>query len=112
MIEWLCDWYKSNCDGDWEHSYGINIDTLDNPGWSVDIDLIDTVLEDVQFDKVQIYIDNNNWIHCSVVDQVFRGNGSIDKLEEMLKIFKEWATINSQIKQILKIQIKFNMKVQ
>jgi len=96
MIAWLSEWYKSNCDGDWEHYYGIKIDTLDNPGWKVDIDLVDTYLEDVEFNKVQIYIDDLNWIHCSVADGVFKGGGSIDKLEEILKIFRQWATENKK----------------
>jgi len=96
MIAWLIEWYKGNCDGDWEHCYGIKIGTLDNPGWSVDMDLVDTYLEDVQFNKVQIYIDDLNWIHCSVVDGIFRGRGSTDKLEEILKIFSQWATENKR----------------
>ncbi|GAA0776055.1 hypothetical protein GCM10008908_28760 [Clostridium subterminale] len=96
MIAWLGEWYKSNCDGDWEHYYGIKIDTLDNPGWKLDIDLVDTYLEDVQFNTVQIYVDDLNWIHCSVVDGIFRGGGSIDKLEEILKIFRQWATENKR----------------
>lgn len=24
-IKWLEKWYKDNCDGDWEHFYGIRI---------------------------------------------------------------------------------------
>ncbi len=96
MIAWLIEWYKGNCDGDWEHYYGIKIGTLDNPGWSVDMDLVDTYLEDVQFNKVQIYVDDLNWIHCSVVDGIFRGRGSTDKLEEILKIFRQWATENKR----------------
>lgn len=28
-------WYASQCDDNWEHSYGIRIDTLDNPGWRI-----------------------------------------------------------------------------
>ena len=32
MLEWLMNWYESNCDGDWEHSYGVKIESLDNPG--------------------------------------------------------------------------------
>jgi len=96
MILWLNEWYKDNCDGDWEHYYGIEICTLDNPGWKVDIDLVDTYLEDVEFNKVQIYIDDLNWIYCSVGDRVFKGRGSIDKLEEILKIFRVWATENKK----------------
>lgn len=34
IFEWLQKWYKSQCDGDWEHEYGIKIETVDNPGWS------------------------------------------------------------------------------
>jgi len=39
----LEDWYASVCDGDWEHTYGVKIGTLDNPGWTVDIDLRQTL---------------------------------------------------------------------
>lgn len=95
MLEWIQNWYLSNCDGDWEHSYGLNIYTLDNPGWSVDIELTDTDLEFSKFELIQKYIDANNWIHCDVVDGVFKGSGSADKLEEILKIFRDWVTKNN-----------------
>ena len=39
LIHWIEKWYKGNCNGDWEHSYGITIETLDNPGWDFTIDL-------------------------------------------------------------------------
>jgi hypothetical protein len=32
LLKRLQDWYVSQCDGGWEHTYGISIDTLDNPG--------------------------------------------------------------------------------
>jgi hypothetical protein len=35
-------WYVAQCNGEWEHSYGIEIGTLDNPGWSLRVDLKDT----------------------------------------------------------------------
>jgi len=38
----LQKWYEAECDGNWEHHYGVKIDTLDNPGWLVTIDLTDT----------------------------------------------------------------------
>ena len=40
------EWFQSQCDGDWEHDYGITIETLDNPGWSVEIYLYETELQD------------------------------------------------------------------
>ena len=45
IINWVEDWYQSNCNGDWEHQYGITIETTDNPGWSVKIDLKNTIFE-------------------------------------------------------------------
>jgi hypothetical protein len=41
-LERLQRWYLGECNGDWEHSYGVRIDTLDNPGWIVTIDLHET----------------------------------------------------------------------
>ncbi|MEH0820740.1 Imm53 family immunity protein [Micromonospora sp. CPCC 205714] len=41
---WLQAWYATQCDGEWEHEFGIQIETVDNPGWSVSIDLGDTAL--------------------------------------------------------------------
>jgi len=26
-------WFASMCNGDWEHTYGITLETVDNPGW-------------------------------------------------------------------------------
>jgi len=31
-------WYVVQCDGDWEHTYGVKIETLDNPGWMLRVD--------------------------------------------------------------------------
>jgi hypothetical protein len=42
---WLQTWFVEQCDGQWEHIYGVRIETLGNPGWSVEIDLAETALE-------------------------------------------------------------------
>ena len=47
LIKRMQDWYLQMCDGDWEHSYGVEIKTLDNPGWNVEIDLTGTLFEDL-----------------------------------------------------------------
>jgi hypothetical protein len=31
-FEWLQEWYAGRCNGDWEHSFGVSTDSLDNPG--------------------------------------------------------------------------------
>jgi hypothetical protein len=43
-IQRLQHWFIANCNGDWEHQSGIAISTLDNPGWSIDIDVEGTAL--------------------------------------------------------------------
>lgn len=48
-LEWLMNWYVRECNNDWEHSYGVKIDTLDNPGWAMEIDLRKTILEGLPF---------------------------------------------------------------
>jgi hypothetical protein len=37
-VTWLTQWYLAQCNEDWEHSYGVAIGTLDNPGWSLEVD--------------------------------------------------------------------------
>jgi len=50
-FEWLSSWYHSHCDGDWEHSARIRISTIDNPGWSISINLEGTELEETNFEE-------------------------------------------------------------
>ena len=75
MIGWLQDWYSGRCDGDWEHSYGVRIGTLDNPGWQLDIALEGTELEGASFRKVDRHnsTDENDWTICWVESNYFRG---------------------------------------
>ncbi|MDP2923713.1 MAG: immunity 53 family protein [Candidatus Omnitrophota bacterium] len=87
IIKKIQDWYKSNCNGDWEHSYGIEIETLDNPGWSVEIDLNDTKCADKNFSKINIKNGDDDWIICKVSKNKFIGHGDPDKLETILKTF-------------------------
>jgi len=50
---WLSQWYLSQCDNNWEHSFGVKVDTLDNPGWSLKIDLTDTEMRGRDFGRVE-----------------------------------------------------------
>jgi hypothetical protein len=84
-------WYRARCDGNWEHSYGIKIDTLDNPGWSVKIDIAGTELTERQFVEVNQDRKATDWIACKVRDQVFLGYGSPEMLDEIITNFLKWA---------------------
>lgn len=90
LLKELNKWFESNCDGDWEHSYGITIETLDNPGWSVYINLYDTYLDDAPFEEISIDNGENDWLSCKVKDYIFIGMGDTKKLETILEIFLQW----------------------
>lgn len=90
ILNKINEWFKSNCNGDWEHGYGIKIETMDNPGWKVDIYLYDTELEDKPFDKIMIHNSDDDWLYCKVENYFFTGMGDIDKLEAILEVFNKW----------------------
>jgi hypothetical protein len=92
LIERLQDWYASMCNGDWEHTYGVFISNIDNPGWSLKVELKDTYLYDVQFEELKIQRnEEDNWVICKVEDGNFQGYGGARNLGELLSIFLEWA---------------------
>ena len=90
-LQELQQWYQSHCDGDWEHGYGVQIDTLDNPGWRVTVELTDTELADRPFTEIQRLEHETDWIHCRIRDHKFEGHGGAFKLDEILQIFLAWA---------------------
>jgi hypothetical protein len=77
--------------------YGVKIGNCDNPGWDVDIDLTETPLENVSFDRVQYDRGDGDWVICLKKDGVYQASGGPEKLEEILLIFKRWAEMHSPI---------------
>lgn len=91
----LQEWYVSQCDGDWEHGYGISISTLDNPGWCLCINLEDTDLAEVAFAEVkENYDDDSQWLVCTKQEAKFSGYGGPHQLERMIDIFLTWVKTN------------------
>lgn len=91
LLKALEKWYLSQCDKDWEHMYGVTIDTLDNPGWRITIDLCGTGLEQKRFETVNIESSNTNWIQCNVSGSKFIGAGGPENLEDIILIFLNWV---------------------
>ena len=92
MIEnltWLQNWYKSQCDGEWEHEYGVKIQTTDNPGWAIKIDLRYTELEKIEIEYQLVEISETDWFGYSVKNNVFDGGGDSEKLEKIISIFRD-----------------------
>ena len=91
VLEELQDWYVANCDGEWEHQYGVKIETIDNPGWLVKIDLRGTPLERIPFKPVRFGAAPEKWMECSVDNAVFEGACGPEMLEEMVWVFLRWS---------------------
>jgi hypothetical protein len=119
-------WYAAQCDGDWEHSYGAAVSTLDNPGWRVVIDLTGTALAGKDFTEIRYGFndedaptlrfdsagrilvddpgfvafcqreDDPDWLICSVNPSRFEGCGGPDKLEEILAVFLRWHLVKKR----------------
>lgn len=93
----LQEWYLSQCNGVWEHAHGVEISTLDNPGWCFIIDLSDTSLSGEEFGEYSYGVTNevesigDNWLICKVEDSKFVGYGGPQKLEEIINVFLSWV---------------------
>ena len=95
MINWLQTWFLKQCDGNWEHEQVIKIESLDNPGWSVEIDFNNTLInveEDISYKLFER--DENNWIGYEIKNNIFCGIGDPSKLYTILELFKDLATHN------------------
>jgi hypothetical protein len=87
---WLQQWYLGNTNGDWEHTYGLLIKTLDNPGWRVEIDLLDTPFADLPPMPYTLYeAADDDWFTLEVQDGLFRANGDPTKLDLIIGKFRE-----------------------
>lgn len=93
----LQHWFAAHCDGAREHHHGISIETTDNPGWWVRIDLQHTELADECFTTIAHNVDPNgfqlgpHWMMCRLRDGQWHGAGDETRLEEILSIFLAWA---------------------
>lgn len=91
-LSWLEQWYRAQCDGDWEHEWGVRIATLDNPGWTVAIDLEETTLSGRTYDGTDIRRSESDWVMATVSGDVFQASCGPLNLGEVLRLFRDWVT--------------------
>jgi len=84
-------WYLAQCDGDWEHEFGVEIGTIDNPGWHVRIDLVETDLEARPFERIKLERTDGDWLHAWTEDRRWHAAGGPQNLDEALHAFVTWA---------------------
>jgi hypothetical protein len=91
LLAELQRWYLDQCDDEWEHTYGVIIDTLDNPGWSVRIDLADTSLSDRASERLEVHWTEGDWVVSWREDQCWCAACGPLNLGEAVAVFLDWA---------------------
>jgi hypothetical protein len=91
LLSRLERWYQGHCDGEWEHGEGVDIGTLDNPGWRVRISIEDTSLVSRPFDRIKVERTDEDWVHAWLENGAWNAAGGPLNLREMLTIFLVWA---------------------
>lgn len=84
-------WYMSHCDDDWEHDHGVTIETVENPGWMVRVDLEGTELATRPFAPVHWATGSSDWYDMHVGDSAFIVACSPLNLSWCLTEFRFWA---------------------
>lgn len=93
VLEWISAWYEAQCDGEWEHTFGPSIATLDNPGWVLKIDLAGTDCDGRTLERVMHQGEaERDWWTCWTENNAFRGAGGPRHLRTLLEAFRDWAT--------------------
>ncbi len=89
ILQWIQHWFKENCDGDWEQGEGIQITTLDNPGWEVEIDISNTSIANINIEWILNEKSAQDWYGVKIESQKFTASGDSGKLKFLLELFKE-----------------------
>lgn len=91
LLDWIQNWFFKQCNGDWEHQYGITIETVDNPGWYIVINLNDTICQNRDFTMIEMDNGEMDWYFCLTKNNNFEASCSPKHLNTVLKHFKNWA---------------------
>lgn len=89
ILDWIEDWFTDNCDGDWESSDAIQINTLDRPGWEVEINISNTSIATMNLEWILNETSKDDWYGVKIADQKFTAAGDPQKLKFLLGLFKE-----------------------
>ncbi len=90
-IAFLQRWFSVHCDGDWEHGSGIKLSSLENPGWSLEVNLLGAELEDVLTPHVVVERGELDWTHAWSDGRTFNAVGGPENLAEIIGHFRAFV---------------------
>jgi hypothetical protein len=103
LLGWLERWYHRNCDDDLlEQDHRVTIQTIDNPGWLVEIKLPDVSPDATDAERILAVVGdppsetNGNiggtiWMKCIIDSGKFVGAGDPTQLRMILTQFKSFV---------------------
>ena len=88
---WLEQWHERQCDGTWEQTFGIRIETTEHPGWHVRIALQGTPYDGLpNADLKRLQQSESEWMTCRLVAGTFEGYGGLLMLGPIVQVFRSW----------------------
>ena len=90
-LGFLQAWYAAHADGDWEHDNRVRIDTIDNPGWRLWVNLAGTDLEGQVLPRARVEPSESEWLDYRSDGQVFDAACSPKSLNRALDAFQAFA---------------------
>ena len=96
VLTGLATWFMAQCDGDWEHHHGVILESIDNPGWRLTVDLkgehpdVLLVSEGEPPTSQTGNVGGPSWLVCEVRQNRFVAAGDPSRLEELVRQFNSW----------------------
>jgi hypothetical protein len=90
-LDRLQAWFLGQCDNQWEDVNGVHIESLDNPGWQVRVDLDGTRWAGRPFEVQQYDRSEHDWLRCWVTGTQWHAAAGPCNLDEAIGVFLEWV---------------------
>ena len=91
-LTFLTKWFDAHCNGEWEHDLGVRIESLDNPGWALDVRIEDTNLEGAVSDWQRDEKSEHAWLHWRSTGLMFEARCGPRDLARALAAFEDFAS--------------------
>ena len=90
LLAWTVRWVESQFDGNWEHGRGFSLGLVDNPGWTLRIDVSNhDVSRTTLLPIKESDVDHTRFFFAEVTaDDVFDGICDATQLERLLRVFR------------------------
>ena len=90
-------WFATHCDGNWEQEYGVTIETVEEPGWELRVDVVGTSLEAVVLPRESVGRSDDDWCEAWCDGYTFHAVGGLHNLDVLLGSFVSFAARHSAV---------------